>query len=963
MKYFSEVDVSRSSRLVRYTGYVCLLVLAMVAQSAYAAADLTVTTSGATMHSSFYSYKQFLFDGALTNLSATDVAVGNTWMYIQIDLHSDGSIDTSTYYSYFGNIGTSTTRSISTWQPVSVSGNHRYRFIFSTTVTESNTSNNWTSWTSFTVPEFVDLVSGGMSATPTTTQPGNTVTLTSRVTNFGTATSSGSFTFNSVYLDHNYDGVAEYTLPVGISVPPLGPGASTTISVPWNIPADAPYGPYRMSYFVDETNEVAEYSEANNFSYWSTPFSLVRTQCDGTLIPQGSTPITMWNMAGGCDLATTTYNSTAGSCSSGYTGSCTYRCTGTAGGYTSSGIIASDWTASGSDFSCQLSTTTAYADLTVNSFINGQPLIGVMYYPGAGNTVAVPQGTTTILTAGPIYNQGNATSTAFEISSISLDAPTFSSTADYTVAVTSTVPAIPPGGSAYVSVPWTVPADAPLGRYRGSFLIDSTGLVPELNKVNNFSTWASGNAGPMVVRSECPATVDVWQSYGYSSWYPHCDTSTTTYYGTSGTCSVGYTGVCNYARCEGDGSANGGWYVNNTMTAGSCTPLPSDIVPGTPSVNYTTTDGDSTFAPRGEVVTLRSGTIQNTGTGNAWPFEVEFYLDFNNDGVAEYTVPVTGDVATITPGGTTEVTASWTVPLDAPQGAYRISYIVDPEGLVSETYAGDSETNNFSGWHDGPFVVEGSCNSEVVSGDFTGGCVVEDALFYETRGSCNTGYTGTCTYQCMGWNGTTYESVLKNSNWEIKATPGDECRAMSIDVFRVCSSDLTHCAETGETLTVDVSTPLTITWNSTETDLCTAVSGSGFNTATLTDGSDTVGNTAPALPEQIDTYSIACNDNGNTPLQASVVVETSINLPVLTASATVLPTGSTTRLTWDTNTGDEGLCTLTGAGVSTSDLTNGTGDAQTGYVDVVIEGRTTYTLECPSGVALKTFEIIPATWE
>lgn len=217
------------------------------------------------------------------------------------------------------------------------------------------------------------------------------------------------------------------------------------------------------------------------------------------------------------------------------------------------------------------------------------------------------------------------------------------------------------------------------------------------------------------------------------------------------------------------------------------------------------------------------------------------------------------------------------------------------------------------------------------------------------------GAVGRCNYSC---NDGTWTAV-ENS-----------CTPPTVTNLEICTLDLSSCANVGGTLVTDVNEPLSITWASVAADVCSVSekpAHSDFTTGDDPDGTDNTGIFANPLPSIVDTYQISCSYNGGTPVYAETYVSTSAFLPVLSTSMTVVRSGSTVRLNWNTNNGDESLCTLAGAGVDTSDLTNGTTngapDAQTGYVDVVVHGRTTFTLTCPAGIALKTVEIIPVSWE
>ncbi len=86
--------------------------------------------------------------------------------------------------------------------------------------------------------------------------------------------------------------------------------------------------------------------------------------------------------------------------------------------------------------------------------------------------------------------------------------------------------------------------------------------------------------------------------------------------------------------------------------------------------------------------------------------------------------------------------------------------------------------------------------------------------------------------------------------------------------------------------------------------------------------------------------------------------------PTLTASSRLVNQDSPITLTWDTNNGDEGLCTLTGGTLSGFITRNATDpNAEQGSVSQIIRGRTTYTLWCPSGQATILIDVIPKSSE
>jgi hypothetical protein len=188
----------------------------------------------------------------------------------------------------------------------------------------------------------------------------------------------------------------------------------------------------------------------------------------------------------------------------------------------------------------------------------------------------------------------------------------------------------------------------------------------------------------------------------------------------------------------------------------------------------------------------------------------------------------------------------------------------------------------------------------------------------------------------------------------------------SVVDLKVCNwtgSARTGCADA---LTVSVDAPIALTWDSINADACTATAGPGFSTGGAPDGSDN-SVTASSVAGSVTTYSIRCTAGGTVVASDSVTVTTSGSGaglgPVLTVSKSTVHIGESVVVSWDTNNGNEALCTLTGGGLTSSVLTNGTGDAETGSTNVTINGRTTFTLTCSGLSDVKTVEVIPAEWE
>jgi hypothetical protein len=91
-------------------------------------------------------------------------------------------------------------------------------------------------------------------------------------------------------------------------------------------------------------------------------------------------------------------------------------------------------------------------------------------------------------------------------------------------------------------------------------------------------------------------------------------------------------------------------------------------------------------------------------------------------------------------------------------------------------------------------------------------------------------------------------------------------------------------------------------------------------------------------------------------------------LPTLTTTSRIVKIGTTVPIQWDTNNGNENICTLTGGGLGTAYSPIPLGgvtatEFETGTINQTINGRTTYTLTCPSGSAVLTVDVIPEDGE
>jgi hypothetical protein len=87
--------------------------------------------------------------------------------------------------------------------------------------------------------------------------------------------------------------------------------------------------------------------------------------------------------------------------------------------------------------------------------------------------------------------------------------------------------------------------------------------------------------------------------------------------------------------------------------------------------------------------------------------------------------------------------------------------------------------------------------------------------------------------------------------------------------------------------------------------------------------------------------------------------------PVLTPSLRTVQVGTPITFTWDTNNGNETLCSLTGGGISITNLPGGTPPDPEGgtTANITIQGRTTFTLTCGAQVDVETIDVVPQSFE
>ncbi len=217
----------------------------------------------------------------------------------------------------------------------------------------------------------------------------------------------------------------------------------------------------------------------------------------------------------------------------------------------------------------------------------------------------------------------------------------------------------------------------------------------------------------------------------------------------------------------------------------------------------------------------------------------------------------------------------------------------------------------------------GTCPATIINN-----CVLQQTPYGGNSGTCEVGYGGNCNYTCQNngsWSRNSNTCAL-NPTGIINANPG----------------------------TVSVGNTTLITWSSNNATACTVTSNK--NADTWNGRNNAVGETSSPLNSDT-TYVLTCD---GIPVD-SVTVTVDFG-PNVTATPKVVKKGSSTTLTWDTNNGDETLCTLTGGSLINWPLPGG-GNPEQGSTSVVVNNRTVFTLTCPTGVDSETVFIEESEFE
>lgn len=132
--------------------------------------------------------------------------------------------------------------------------------------------------------------------------------------------------------------------------------------------------------------------------------------------------------------------------------------------------------------------------------------------------------------------------------------------------------------------------------------------------------------------------------------------------------------------------------------------------------------------------------------------------------------------------------------------------------------------------------------------------------------------------------------------------------------------------------------------------------GGGFSTGGATASTDTT-ITEPAVGTATD-YNLTCTGGtGTTPATRQIQVTSYSATPYFSVTDTAVHPGDEVTFTWNTYLNDYTLCTFTGAGAP------GTLSGASGSTDIVIQGASTYVVDCLGGTATVTVQVLPQFFE
>ncbi len=205
-----------------------------------------------------------------------------------------------------------------------------------------------------------------------------------------------------------------------------------------------------------------------------------------------------------------------------------------------------------------------------------------------------------------------------------------------------------------------------------------------------------------------------------------------------------------------------------------------------------------------------------------------------------------------------------------------------------------------------------------------------------------------------------FVSVSYDGNNRIMTSPGCVLPAPVVDSFTVNG---------GASVEVNASDLVTLVWETTGADHCEALTPEGlsFDTTGGVDSSTAV--QANSISGRLDTYILACSFEGGTPVTETVTVRSKETAPALTTTVNngevtvpvrMVPIDSRVNIEWDTRESDPTTCTLVGGGIN---RTLNAGENIGSELSSPVQGRTTFTLTCPSGTTVSVIDVIPKGWE
>jgi hypothetical protein len=893
---------------------------------------------------------------------------------------------------------------LSWWVPLNAPPGNRYRVSYivdvDNEVPESNEGNNFSGWSPYftvTAAPASDLVpsipriknANGMFDIISVVQ-GDTVTLTiDTITNTGVA-SAGAHNIGGFYIDYNNDGVADYTASIPRQTNTTSVGGTYTRQVFWQVPFAAPLGSnYRVSYIVDVDNEVPESNEGNNFSGWSNFLEV-------TGPPSVRLPSVFRDAS---DNVTVTYSKNFATC--GHILNTSNTVLHVANLFCDPGNITKVVTAAefnaipgqqvkmchGNNYSvCSplvvvggiLAIPTG---LIVDTAACGTGQINISWNSVSGATSYKLYDGATLIYTGASTGYSHTGLTANSAHSYSVKASNAGGDSASTASVGETAPnicapAMPATprvtvgacGTGAIDVSWAAVSGATNYNLTDNGMVTYAGAGTYFNVGGHLPasshtyTLVAANAGgtsspsnPVTVTApdDCVPAIPTglaaataacgsgqisvsWDSVGGATAYILKDGGSTIY--TGGGVAYAHTGLV--ADSEHDYFVAA---VNNAGTS-SFSGATAGTAPTTCSASNLVSENlvlTGTYKI-GETITINADVL-NAGTlGTGLGFNDEFTYQW--DGTSGPWLTMTGGVV-----AQSALAASASSPDSVSfgplvrSGTLYIQHCVDSGGGTGVVNEGSAETPNcsvssgtiISAYASCPATTNVNCNLSLTS---HGG----------TNGTCATGYANSCSYSC---NDGTWTQVTNT------------CTPPSVSSFKIClQSNSSDCADAFSTLITATGTLLTVSWVA-NADSCTSITGPGFSVpGSAVSGSENI--TANSSADTTDRYQIGCQYGTGVPVQSWVDVTTLQALPELTSGRTTVRKGETITLDWDTNNGDESVCTLTGASLSGNDaLLNGVGSNETGSIDITILGRTTFILTCGGLSDVKTVEIVPTSWE